>query len=487
MTNLKFLEKTNLKIIFLISIFLLGFIVRLYRFDSPVADWHSFRQSDTAAVSKIYVNEGYDLLYPKYFDISNVQSGFDNPYGYRFVEFPLYNFLHAFLFKSFGIFSFDQWGRLINIVSSLVTGLIIYALLKKYANTLSAFGGLLSFLFFPYSIFYSRVILPEITMVTAIMAGIYFFDKYLEKGRNKRKVVIFYVFSIISTAIALLLKPFALFFVLPFIALAYKKYGIKFIFKWHLWLFAAISVAPLLLWRLWISQHPEGIPVSSWLLNGNGIRFRPAFFRWIFFERITKLILGYSGIILSLFGAIFILKNKNALFFISFATSSLIYLFTIATGNVQHDYYQILIIPTMAMFAGIGLDALFRVIASKTNRYISVVIITAIFISSIYFSWNLVKDYFNINDNGMVHAAQRADLILPSDAIVIAPYDGSTTFLNLIGRRGWPVFQVGIEELILRGAQYLVIANPTPNDFSGFGTTYEIVDSSKEYLILKLK
>ena len=84
----------------LVSVFVLGFVARLYRFDSPVADWHAFRQSDTNAVSTIFAREGINLLYPKYFDISNIQSGKDNPHGYRFVEFPIYNALQAGLFHS---------------------------------------------------------------------------------------------------------------------------------------------------------------------------------------------------------------------------------------------------------------------------------------------------------------------------------------------------------------------------------------------------
>ena len=49
-------------------------------------------------------------------------------------------------------------------------------------------------------------------------------------------------------------------------------------------------------------QYPEGIPANTWLLNGNGIRFRPAFFRWIFYERLTKLISGYFGMVFVLVG-----------------------------------------------------------------------------------------------------------------------------------------------------------------------------------------
>ena len=39
------------KILFVI-ILLLGFGVRLYKITSPIADWHSWRQADTASVTR---------------------------------------------------------------------------------------------------------------------------------------------------------------------------------------------------------------------------------------------------------------------------------------------------------------------------------------------------------------------------------------------------------------------------------------------------
>lgn len=480
---------------FLIFFFVVGFLVRLYRFDNPVADWHAFRQSDTNAVSTIFAREGINLFYPKYFDISNIQSGIDNPEGYRFVEFPIYNAVQTALFSLLGILALEQWGRLISILSTLGGAYFVYLLTKKYANELSGFFAAFFYLFLPFSIFYGRTILPDPSMTAAILGGIYFFDKWLEVIVNSKKQIanihskyqIFFVLSATFTALALLLKPFALFFTLPMVYLAWRKFGFDLIKKWQLWLFPVLSLAPLVLWRWWVGHFPEGIPASSWLFNGDGIRFRPAFFRWIGFERITKLILGYAGILLLAVGSWQLAKNKNALFFLSFAVSSALYVSVIATGNVRHDYYQITIIPTISIFAGLGASKLFEIVAKTSSVFTASTVLGILILSSLYFSWMQVKDYFNINDRGMVAAGKKADEVLPKDAIVIAPYDGSTTLLNITSRRGWPTFQEPIEKLIERGATHLVIANPTKSDFDGFGKMYEQVSSGKEYLILKLK
>ena len=77
---------------FILSLILIiALLFRLYKINIPLADFHSWRQVDTAAVSRNFVKNGIDLFHPVYDDLSNVQSGIDNPLGYRMVEFPIYN------------------------------------------------------------------------------------------------------------------------------------------------------------------------------------------------------------------------------------------------------------------------------------------------------------------------------------------------------------------------------------------------------------
>src|SRR3989339_721453 len=113
---------------FLILAFILiiAFFFRLYKINTPLADLHSWRQADTAAVARNFVTQGFDLLHPRYDDMSNVQSGLDNPQGYRMVEFPLYNAIFAWLFKLFPAIPLTQWGRLTSIFFSLITISVIY-------------------------------------------------------------------------------------------------------------------------------------------------------------------------------------------------------------------------------------------------------------------------------------------------------------------------------------------------------------------------
>ena len=493
----------RIEIIVFILILTFGFVVRLYRIDNPIADWHSWRQADTSSVSREFVKNGIDLLHPKYQDLSNIQSGKDNPQGYRFVEFPIFNFFQAVFYKNIGFLTLEEWGRMLSILSSLLSAVFIYLLVKKHIGLLEAIFSAFFFIFLPYSIYFGRVILPDEMMVAAILGGTYFFDMWLthdvilrpktEESRRgsfsanwRIRMTIFYMLATIFTASAFLLKPYALFFTLPMVYLAWKKFGFSFIKKWQIWVFLILSITPLIAWRIWMRQYPEGIPVSDWLFNANNIRFKGAFFYWIFGDRLSRLILGYFGVVLLFFGLLKKQNEKTNLFSLSFLVSSLLYLFVIAGGNVQHDYYQILIIPTVVILLAKGSTFLLSNSGYK-NKIYSYILLFILSFGMFAFSWYYVRDYFNINNWDMVKAGQETDRILPADAKVIVPYNGDTSFLYQTNRRGWPAFEKGIEELIQMGADYLVLATPTKNDFEGFGRQYKIVSSSPSYLILKLK
>src|SRR3990167_10248170 len=169
--------------LFLTIIIIGAFAVRLYHFNWPVADWHSWRQTDTSAVSRNFVKNGFDLLRPKFEDLSIAVSLIDNPQGYRFVEFPIYNAAQAGLFELFGKFTLEEWGRLITIFSCLASIVFIYLLLAKHASVRIGLIASFFFAFIPYNIYYGRTILPDQSMVAALLGGTYFFSKWIDRPK----------------------------------------------------------------------------------------------------------------------------------------------------------------------------------------------------------------------------------------------------------------------------------------------------------------
>lgn len=430
---------SKLDVFLLTVILVIAFSLRLYKINTPLADFHSWRQVDTAAVARNFVKDGFDLLKPRYDDLSNVQSGQDNPQGYRMVEAPVYNAMFAWLYKTFPSISLEVWGRLVSIFFSLITISVIYYLLLKEHSRLSAVFASLIFATFPYFVFYTRVVLPESTALGLAFLSIFFLYKFSQKEEGRILPPVYYSVSLVFMALSLLVKPMTIFFLLPLSHLFWDKYKRGFFRKPSYYLFFILSVIPLFLWRNYIKNFPEGIPGSEWLItsvNTSGalqkIFFRPAFFRWIFYERINNLIMGGLATSFFILGC-FVRQKKWLLPLI--LVSSLAYLFVFQGGNVQHEYYQTLILPSLAIFSGIGIDHLFQ---NKKVINRSVILgIPVILALSWFFSYYQVRNNYNYSSD-LVQTAKIIESLTAEGELVVTDTTGDTTLLYLSNRRGAP-------------------------------------------------
>ncbi len=442
---------------FLLAIMLLvGLLVRLYKIDNPVADWHSWRQADTSAVSRNYINDGINMFYPTYDDVSSIQSGKDNPTGIRMVEFPIYNIIHTILYNSFGVFSIEKWGRITTALITLLTATFLFLLGKKHYSSKIGLLTAFFFLFLPFNVYFSRVILPDPLGVLFTVSALYYF------GLNN-------VVSALLFGLAFLQKPFFAVYLLPLLPDFLKKSNIK-----KTVIFGILAFTPFILWRMWTGQHPEGIPFYKWAFNGDRIRFHPAYFRWLFGERIGILILGTWGLVPFAFGLIRKLKNNFNTYFV---LSGLSYLVIVATANVRHDYYQILIIPPIAMTLALGTTYLWR-----RSKLILVLSLVTMFL----LSWDRIKPFYQVNHPELMEIGKIVDETLPKDAQIVIPYNGDTAFLYQTKRKGWPAVDDSIDNIIERGADYYVSIDLGSTDTVNFSKRFETVTKTDKYVILDL-
>ncbi len=461
----------------LVGIVLLAFVVRLYNFSNPIADWHSWRQVDTASVTREYVKHGIDFLHPRYHDLSDVPSGKKNPEGYRMVEFPLINAAVAWLVINLGL-PLVQTSRFVSIVFSLGTLLSLYFLVKKLSGEKTALATAAVFGLMPFSVYYGRVILPEPGVLFfstfSLTTFLYWLDSYKAK---------WYVLSLAALAIGFLLKPFVL-FLAPVYGILVLLYFQK---RWHflplLVLYAGLSLLPFYWWREHIAQFPEGIPASSWLFNSNLIRLRPAWFRWLGWERIGKLFLGVAG--LSFLPFNLLKPKKDTLVYGAWWVGMVAYMVVIATGNVQHDYYQNLLIPIVSISVGAGALKMFEWLRAKLpGRWALGIVITLLMISW-YIAWLPIKGFFQINHWEYIEAGLAVDQLTPQDAKVIAPVFGNTILLYQTNRIGWPI-GFSIEEKRSLGAEFYITTSKD-DEANELRARYPVLKETDRYLLLDLR
>lgn len=461
-------------------IVVVAIILRLFNLTTPVADWHSFRQADTASVTREYVKQGIDLLHPKYQDLSNIQSGLDNLEGYRMVEFPLINAVIAFGVTYVGL-PLVATSRVVSIAFSVLTLLSLYFLVKELSGRKTAFLTAIVFAILPYSIFYSRVIMPEpafLGVYTLSLLGFYYW--------LKNKSWDWYLISLVSLMGAFLLKPFVGFLIPIWLVLAYQALGLKkMLLNPWLYIYALASVLPFVGWRQWIQQYPSGIPANSWLFNSNGIRLRPAWFRWLFWERLTILFLGYVGIIAFPFNLL--KRGKDFWVYAAWWVGILAYFVVIATGNVQHDYYQNMALPIVCISLARGLVIIAELLHKKVRLSVNVswILCGILLAIAVILAWkSRIQGYYQINHWEYVEAGAAVDRLTPPDAKVIAPAFGDTVFLFQTNRQGWPI-GYHIDEKINNGAEYYVTTS-MDDEANELKAKYQTVEQTPLYLILNL-
>ena len=475
--------------LWLALIFILALLLRLYKIDNPIADWHSWRQADTAAVSRNFLKYGFNPLYPRFDDLSSIPSGKENPQGWRFVEFPIFNLIHAGLFKVFNYFNLEIWGRLTAVISSLFSLLFLYLLSKKFFGKKTAFLTAFFFATLPFNVYYSRVILPEPLMVAFSLGALYFFVKFIDG-----KKILDWLFSCFLGILALLTKPYAVFIMgLPMAYLVLEKLlkerKDKKSLKKDLFLtilYVIFLFLPFFLWRNWMKNFPEGIPANEWLFNAGGMRLKPVWWRWLFYERIAKLILGGWGATFLVLGLTAKKSRRTDGFFYSLIAGAFLFLVVFARGNIQHDYYQALIIPALCLSLGRGANLLLENFEKKSSPFLRYCLTAICLLFTLLFSFFEVRGYYQINNPAIIEAGQRADIILPKDAKIVAPYGGDTAFLYQTNRPGWPAMTGSIDDMIKLGATHYVSVN-FDEDTKRVMEKYPVLEKTERYVIVALK
>ncbi len=470
----------KLEILLLSLVVLIAFGARIYKINRPIADWHSWRQADTAAVARNFTKEGFNPLIPTYDDMSSQTNTLDNPNRYRFVEFPIYNSIIAAVWAVTGINV--TYARIVTVIISLVSTVTLYFLVRKFSGITVAMLSAFFFATIPYNVFYSSTILPAPLMVFAVLLMYLSFTNWLEKEKS----LLWAGLTIIAANVAILVWPIALFFTLPIIYLALQKYGFSAIKKLNLWVFAIAALAPFFAWRFWMTKFPSGIPNWQFLINEGNIRFKGAFFRWLISERLGNIILTVGGFALFILGLVRKPEAKEKYFYYSWLASVALYFIVFASGNVRHDYYQVPIVPIFAVFMALGVKFLIDKPNEYFNKYVGILTALALILFMYAFGFYQIQGYYWINRPQIVEAGQAADRILPKNATVIAPYNGDTAFLYQTNRHGYPIVDRPLEDFVKNGTQYLISVDVNDAGIQNLAKNCRVLKETPDYLIIQL-
>ena len=473
------MKKNTVKIITGIFIFLLSFVLRLYKLDNPVADWHSWRQADTAAVARNFVKGDFNLLYPQSDSLLALNpKQLENPRRLFINEFPIYNAIVASLYKTFGIH--ESIARLVSNVFASLGAVFLYLLATRLFGQVIGLTAAGYYAVNPYNVYYGRVIMPDPVFVSLSIISFYWFLVWVKSQKWLHALLL-----TVTLALAMLVKPYAVFMALPMVYWLLLQRKGKVLTDKQTYLVVLGTLLPVLLWRWHYLLHPEGNFDTSWLFNQTGIRFSGAFFRWLIFERLNRLIFATGGFVLFIIGILNSYQDRKRRIIFVWLISIVAYMTIFAMGNVTHDYYQLPIMPVGSILVAFGFWAIIKQGRTIVGKFFNTLVAVTLLVISLAFGWYEVRGFFNINRPEIVAAGQAVDELTPPSALVIAPYQADPAFLYQTNRYGWPI-GVDIEDKIAAGATHYVSVN-FDNVVDYLVDYCQVISKTDQYILIGLE
>lgn len=410
-----------------ILIILMAIAIRSILIWQPILEVTATRQVMTASVARNLFYHGYNIFYPQ-LDFNGA-----GPSLYA-VEFPIYQLFVAILYSITNNVN-EIYGRLLNISFFTISLFPLYQLVKKYANQNTARWSILFFSFSPLSILYSRAFIPETLMICLFLYSLWLFDRWLDDTK-------FYIYAglLVTTTIAVIVRPYALIILFPMVYLAWCKYKMKVFSRLTLLILPLVVILPSYLWyySMWsMSRGMIGVPdlwtPHIWDLS---MLLKPIYYKnmWNSISGPTLTPLCLPFVIL---GLLFKEQNMRAYFFHAWFLSVLFFFIVVAEPNAFHDYYQFSLIPVASVFFGKAIDKLqtlsrgsfWELPIVKICILIMTIVVILFYIRPIYGS---TLSHFNI-----VKAGEAVRELTSRGDLIIANQGTGPAFLYYCDRKGW--------------------------------------------------
>src|SRR4029077_8678387 len=176
----------------LVAIWTLAVAPRRVFINQPDVDYWSWRQSDVAAIARIFFEYGFRFGYPQ-IDWAGGSS------GYVGTEFPILPFLAAICYKFAGI---HEWiGRSQSVIFFAISLPFFFLLAREIFGSTPAIWATFFYAFAPLNIFAGRSFMPDVPSLSLGIIGLYFFLNWL----RDRKTAQFYLAGI-AISLSILIK-----------------------------------------------------------------------------------------------------------------------------------------------------------------------------------------------------------------------------------------------------------------------------------------
>ena len=214
----------------------LGFMARATTYQSPLFDFHSWRQADTATIARNFATEYFNPLYPQ-IDARGSQVN-----GFVETGFEIHAFAVAILSNVVG-FS-PELGRLLSAALFPLAALLLFRFVRaRYGDDAALIAIILWAFGLPLTLYIDRAFMNESMLALLTLLCLRSAQKYCD-GATSLDVAA----MVAATTLIAIVKPTYLIVWAPLTGLFVERFGARAFLRWELWTTGILSVAAGLLW-----------------------------------------------------------------------------------------------------------------------------------------------------------------------------------------------------------------------------------------------
>ncbi|MEF3309614.1 glycosyltransferase family 39 protein [Paenibacillus sp. GYB004] len=468
--------------------------------DSPFG-YDSWRQSDTEAMARNFVEHRFNVLYPQL----NYQGPMPN---YAQLELQITTFLIAILYKLFG-YSYIA-ARFVPVAFFIGSAWFVYRIAARRYSAAAALFALLMYGLLPLNLLYSRAIMPESAALFFYTGAFYWFSEWIAK--EKRSLLLA---AALFTSLAICEKIPTVFVGVPMLVMVIAKYRGGVFKRLELWGFALLSLLPPYVYYAWLGTLAESTFVSGIASKHIVPRFATAAWsaeaRQFFATEMPKAF-TWTGLVVAAAGLILLLVRRRDFPLLVWTLAIAAELATIV-AVIRFPYYMIFAGPLIALLSA-GVLELWTKLGGEPNlrrrgsngrgfsnrsRLAAGLCAVAVLAVISAESYRQVVPVIGIQNEELIRQAEVVErLTVPDDLIVTGTDDPS--LLNASRRTGWRVTNsipgdpvAELDYFVREGAAYFVpLKGYIDGDPDGLlrrtlEERYPKLEAGSEYYIYKLR
>lgn len=432
--------------LFAIAVIVLGLLGRAATVRSPLFDFHSWRQADTASIARNFLEERFNPFYPQV-DQRGARSE-----GYVATGLELHAFVVAIVAKAVG-FS-PALGRLVNTLLFPLAALLLFRFMRlRYGEAAAAVGLFVYALGMPLALFIDRAFMNESMLILLTIACLRSAQLYCARQSPARLAVM-----VLSSSLIAMVKPTYLVVWGPVGGLFLERFGRKAFVRWELWLAALTNVAL----GAWWFTHAHTLSELTGISFGLADKLFQAELLFSDYPvkvaiRLLKDILGPVGVVFGTWGLVVAIRERRyaePLGVLAF----LVYLIVVTGGNYEHNYYQLPIVPLGAALTGLGLTAAVDRIGSTRRwsaerRLNACAAVLGIALLSTFVRSVSAHNWYEVDRRKSRLCGDLIPLLLPGERVAFVN-DPSPDILFCVHRKGWLLTPEEATEARLREVEH---------------------------------